>query len=148
MTVSSPKLRSSADRVRQILLFEMGGLLLITPPFVWLSGIEPLDSLGLLALIALLAAAWNAIYNTSFDWIEGRVTGRPSDRRPVRMRIFHAIGFESGLLLVSLPLVMAWTGMAWLEALIADIGLALAYVVYAYLFNICYDRIFPISQSA
>ena len=129
-------------------MFEVGGLLLITPPFVWLSGVSLLDSLGLLAAIALLAAVWNALYNTSFDWVEGRLTGRTSDQRPVVLRVVHALGFEGGLLIASLPVVMAWTGMDWLQALVADIGLAAAYVVYAYVFNLGYDRVFPVSQTA
>ena len=128
----SPKLRSPLDRVRQVVLFEIGGLLLITPPFVWASGMPAMNSLGLLALIALIAAGWNAVYNTSFDWIEGRLTGRTADRRPYRMRLLHASGFEGGLILLSLPIVIAWTGMGWVDALMADIGLALAYVLYAF----------------
>lgn len=142
-----PKLRSLPDRIRQVLLFEVGGLLLITPPFVWLSGVPLADSIGLLAIIAAVAALWNAIYNTGFDWIEGHFTGRPADRRPTLLRAAHAIGFEGGLLLVSLPIIMVWTGMGWLEALIADIGLALAYVAYAFVFNLAYDRVFPIAQT-
>ena len=142
-----PKMRSPIDRVRQVLLFEIGGLVLITPPFVWLTGVSLLESLGLLAMIAAIAAVWNALYNTSFDWVEGRMTGRSSDQRPVLLRIVHAVGFEGGLLLVSLPVVMAWTGMGWVEALLADIGLAAAYVVYAYIFNLGYDRVFPVSQA-
>ena len=139
-----PKLRSPLDRVRQVVLFEIGGLLLITPPFVWASGMPAMNSLGLLALIALIAAGWNAVYNTSFDWIEGRLTGRTADRRPYRMRLLHASGFEGGLILLSLPIVIAWTGMGWIDALMADIGLALAYVLYAFVFNLGYDRVFPI----
>jgi uncharacterized membrane protein len=42
---------------------------------------------------------------------------------------------------------MAWTGMGWLQALLADVGLAVAYVVYAYVFNLGYDRVFPVSQT-
>ncbi len=148
MTSKIPKMRSAIDRVRQVLLFEIGGLVLITPPFVWLTGVSPLESLGLLAVIAAVAAVWNALYNTSFDWVEGRMTGRTSDQRPVPLRIVHAVGFEGGLLLASLPVVMAWTGMGWLEALLADIGLAAAYVIYAYVFNLGYDRVFPVSQAA
>ena len=129
-------------------MFEIGGLLLISPPFIWLSGVPLVDSLGLLALIAAIAAVWNALYNTSFDWVEGRLTGRTADQRPALMRVVHASGFGLGLLLVSLPVVMAWTGMSWLQALVADIGLAAAYVVYAYVFNLGYDRVFPVSQSA
>ena len=148
MSSKIPKMRSPLDRVRQVLLFEVGGLVLITPPFVWLTGVSLVESLGLLAMIAAIAAVWNALYNTSFDWVEGRVTGRASDKRPVPLRVLHAVGFEGGLLLVSLPVVMAWTGMGWMEALLADIGLAAAYVIYAYVFNLGYDRVFPVSQAA
>lgn len=144
---SSPKLRSPLDRARQVLLFELGGLLLITPPFVWASGVPAMDSLGLLAVIALVAALWNAIYNTSFDWIEGRLTGRTADHRPLFVRLAHAASFEAGLTLATLPIVMVWTDMGWIEALLADIGLALAYAVYAFFFNIGYDRVFPISTA-
>lgn len=143
----TPPLRSFRDRLRQIVLFEIGGLVLITPPFAWASGVSLSDSIGMLALIALIAALWNGSYNTAFDWIEGRLTGRTADRRPWRLRALHAAGFEGGLLLMTLPVVMAWTGMDWLTALVADIALAVAYVVYAFLFNLAYDRLFPITQK-
>ena len=130
------------------MLFELGGLLLITPPFAWLSGVSLHESLGLLAVIALIAALWNAIYNTAFDWIDGQLSGRLADRRPALWRIVHAFGFEGGLVLISVPIVMAWTGMTWSAAFIADIGLALAYVVYAYVFNVVYDRVFPIVRES
>lgn len=145
---SSPKLRSLLDRVRQVILFEIGGLVLITPPFAWVSGVPASESVGLLAIIALLAALWNAVYNTTFDWMEGRLTGRTADLRPYPWRVVHAAGFEGGLVLMSLPIVMWWTGMSWLEALIADVALALAYVAYAFVFNIVYDRMFPITNES
>lgn len=141
----TPKLRSPLDRARQVLLFELGGLILITPPFAWFSGVPTRDSLGLLAIIAVIAGFWNAAYNTGFDWAEGRLTGRTADRRPFPLRAAHALGFECSLILLTLPIVMSWTGMDWREALIADIAVALAYVVYAFFFNLGYDRIFPIT---
>ncbi|MCB1914408.1 MAG: PACE efflux transporter [Rhodocyclaceae bacterium] len=144
----SPSLRSLSDRIRQILLFELGGLLLITPPFMWLSGVGPGESFGLLATVAAIAAVWNGLYNTGFDLVEGRITGRAADRRPLPLRCAQAVGFEFGLLLLSLPVVMAWTGMDWQTALITDIGLALAYVAYAFVFNLAYDRAFPIEPIA
>lgn len=141
-----PPLRSIWDRVRQITLFEVGGLLIISPPFAWASGVPMVDSAALLAVIAFIAAVWNAIYNTSFDWIEGRATGRTADRRPVRLRVLHAIGFEAGILASSLPLIIWWTDLEWTEALIANISLAIAYTAYAFVFNLAYDRYFPIPE--
>ena len=143
----APIQRSLLDRLRQVALFEIGGLLLISPPFVWLSGVPAVDSIGLLLILALMAALWNGAYNTAFDWIEGRLTGRTADRRPWPMRIAHAAGFEGGLLLMTLPVIVLWTHMDWLSALVADIGLALAYMVYAFGFNLAYDRFFPIAAA-
>ena len=144
---NAPRLRSLSDRLRQIALFEVGGLLLITPPFVWLSGQPALPSLGLLAILALIAAVWNGLFNTAFDWAEGRLTGRPADRRPVPVRALQAVLFEGGLLLLTLPMIVLWTGLGWWPALIADLGLAAAYVAYAFAFNIAYDRLFPITAA-
>lgn len=147
LSAPHPKLRSFRDRLRQIVLFEIGGLLLITPPFAWASGVPLAESVALLAVLALVAAIWNGSFNTAFDWVEGRVTGRTADRRPLPLRLVHALLFEVGLLLLTLPVIIAWTGLGWVEALVADIGLALAYTVYALLFNIGYDRLFPIAPQ-
>ena len=147
MSQHHPKLRSFRDRLRQILLFEVGGLLLITPPFAWASGVPLLDSIGLLAVLALVAGVWNGSFNTAFDWIEGRLTGRTADRRPFGMRCVHAVLFEGGLLMLTLPVLMLWTGLDWWAALIADISIALAYTLYALVFNMGYDRLFPIEPA-
>ena len=117
-------------------------------PFVWLSGVPPKESLALLAVLALMAAVWNGVYNSSYDWIEGRLTGRTADRRPWPLRILHAAGFEGGLLLMTLPVIVWWTTMGWIEALVADLGLAAAYTAYAFVFNVAYDRLFPIEPRA
>lgn len=148
MFTHSPKLRSLRDRLRQIVLFEIGGLVLITPPFAWASGVPLTESIGLLALLALIAAIWNGCFNTGFDWIEGRLTGRTADRRPYRLRCVHAVLFESGLFTLTLPVIVLWTGMGWMEAIVADIALALTYTLYAFLFNLAYDRMFPIEAPA
>ncbi len=142
-----PRLRSFRDRLRQIALFEVGGLLLVTPPFAWASGVPLAQSAGLLALLALVAALWNGSFNTCFDWVEGRLTGRTADRRPLRLRCVHAALFEGGLLLITLPVIVVWTGMGWLEALVADLALAIAYTLYAFVFNLGYDRMFPIEPA-
>lgn len=147
-TSALPRQRSLLDRLRQVALFEAGGLLLICPPFVWLSGVPLEESAALLIVLALIAALWNAAFNTSFDWIEGRLTGRRADQRPWRLRALHAVSFEVGLLLMTLPVIAGWTGMGWIDALVADVGLALAYMGYAFLFNLAYDRAFPIAPSS
>ena len=147
MSISKPVQRNLRDRARQVALFEIGGLVLSTPPFVWLSDVPFMDAAGLMFVLALIATLWNAAYNTGFDWIEGRLTGRQADQRPWLLRVAQALGFEGGILLMGLPVVMAWTGMGWMAALVADIGLALFYVVYAFFFNLAFVRVFPITAT-
>lgn len=138
-------LRSFKDRLRQIALFEGLGLLLITPGFAWASG-QPLESsFALLAALSLMAALWNGGYNTAVDWLQAHHFGTRADQRGWRGRVLHALCFEGGLLLLTLPVIVAWTGMAWLTALVADLGLALVYTAYAFVFNLGYDRLFPIA---
>ena len=145
---AAPALRTLPDRIRQVVLFELLGLVLITPGFALLSGQPAAESLALLAVLSAIAALWNGIYGTAFDWCEGRLTGRTADRRPTLLRLAHAAGFEGGLLLLTLPGIVWWTGMGWWAALLADIGLAIAYTLYAYVFNLGYDRCFPIRAQA
>lgn len=138
-------LRSLKDRLRQIVLFEGLGLLLITPGFAWASG-QPLESsFALLAALSLLAALWNGGYNTAVDWLQAHHFGTRADQRGWRGRILHALCFEGGLLLLTLPVIVAWTGMGWLTALVADLGLAVTYTAYALVFNLGYDQVFPIT---
>ncbi|MCL2021976.1 MAG: PACE efflux transporter [Betaproteobacteria bacterium] len=142
--LSSVPLRTFADRARQVILFEIIGLLLLAPLFALTSGEAILSSVCLLLILSCIAMFWNAIYCDLFDRIERRLARRPADLRPFCLRLAHACGFEGGLILFTLPVIMLWTGMGFWFALTADLGLALAYVGYAYVYNLAYDRIFPI----
>ena len=141
------KFRAAWDRVRQVSLFELGALVCITPPFSWASGVPNGESVALLALLAVMSALWNAAYCAAFDRVEGRLTGRTADRRPLRLRILHALGLEGGLAPMTIPVIAAWTGMGWKEALAADVSLTIAYCAYGLLFNLIYDRVFPIEPE-
>ncbi len=136
--------RTLVDRLRQVLLFELLGLVLISPPFMWLSDTPFAPALTMMVIISIIATLWNAFYNICFDWADGKLSGRTADKRPVRWRIVHAVGFEIGILSMSLPIVMIFTQLDLLSALIADLGLAAAYVSYAFFFNLAYDHLFPI----
>jgi uncharacterized membrane protein len=147
MIMTFPRMRSVSERLRQALYFEGIGLVVIAPLFA-LASDRPMPSAALLlALLSGMAVCWNMLYCALFDRLEGRRTERAADRRPFPMRILHALGFESGLLLLTLPVIMLWTQMPFWHALAADMGLALAYAAYACLFNLAYDRLHPIAQD-
>ena len=62
--------------------------------------------------------------------------------------MWHAIGFEGGLLLVALPLVAWWLSISLWQALLLDLGFVFFYLVYAFVYNLAYDKVFPVPALA
>lgn len=140
------KMRTGADRLRHTLGFEVVGLLISIPLFTLFTG-QPADHLGPLAIgLSLLATGWNYLYNLAVDHWMLRHLGRLEKRLPER--VLHALLFELGLLLVALPLTALWLGISLWQALWLDIGFSLFFVVYAFGYNLAYDRLFPLPAPA
>ncbi len=142
--VAGAPIRSARERVVQTLGFEAGGLLLVAPLYGLASGSDTGESFALVAALALVVMTWAALYNTAFDLVEHRLTGRVASARPERWRIVHALGHEASAVVVTWPVIVAVTGMGWRAALMADIALTLAYAAYAYVFHRVYDRLRPV----
>ncbi|MFG6079358.1 PACE efflux transporter [Paracoccus litorisediminis] len=137
-------MRKVGDRIRHALSFEILGLLIATPLGALLFHM-PVHEMGVVALVgATIATTWNFIYNYVFDVILQRFTGTTLKSGVVR--IFHAVLFEAGLLLMLLPFVMWYLGVTFWQALVMDISFAVFYMVYAFVFNWAYDRIFPLPE--
>ncbi len=134
-------MRSTADRIRQAVSFEIIGLLIVTPLFAWVFG-HPMGDIGMLALIGATAATvWNYVFNLSFDHVLSRWRGDP--RKTLPLRAAHAVLFETTLLVILLPLFAWWLDVSLLAALLMDLSFALFYVGYAFLFTWGYDTLFP-----
>lgn len=135
-------MRSVADRIRHAVLFEIIGVLVVSPLAGGLFD-APVQRVGVLAVgISLFATVWNYLYNLAFDHALRRFTGRlyktPGER------IWHALAFELGMLVVTLVPVMWWMGYTLSAALTMNVALMLFYLVYTYVYNLVYDLIFPI----
>lgn len=105
-----------------------------------------LERAGAIAVAtAVIAVVWNLVYNTLFERWEARqrVRGRGLGRR-----VAHAIGFEGGMVAMTLPLIAWWLGMGWWEALLTDLGLMAFFLVYAFAFNWVFDHVFGLPTSA
>ena len=140
------KMRTGADRLRHTLGFEGLGLMMSIPLFSLLTG-QPVDHLGPLAIgLSLLATGWNYLYNLMVDHWMLRRLGRLEKR--LIERVLHALLFELGLLLVVLPLTALWLGISLWQALWLDIGFSLFFVLYAFGYNLAYDRLFPLPHQA
>lgn len=138
-------MRSTRDRIRHTICFELFGLALATPLGTILFDHSAAD-IGAIALgSSLIATAWNFIYNLGFDTVMVRLRG--TSRKTVPLRIVHALLFEGGLLVVLLPLIALYLGISLWEALQLDIAFAIFYLLYAFVFNWAYDLIFPINDE-
>ena len=92
----------------------------------------------------MIATLWNLVYNYLFDLGMTRVLGTTA--KSAAMRVFHAVLFEAGLLCLLLPFIAVYLGISLWAALAMDISFALFYMVYAFVFNWAYDRLFPLAE--
>ena len=137
-------MRTVPDRIRHALSFEIIGLILVTPLGAVAFNV-PLHEIGLITLVsATIATLWNYLYNVLFDRALQRWQGTTA--KTPRIRIVHAVLFELGLLVALLPFISWYLGVSLWHALTMDISFALFYMGYAYLFNLAYDRLFPLPE--
>lgn len=135
-------MRTTRDRIRHALSFELIGLALVTPLGAWVFGM-PMADIGVVGVgAATIATIWNYVYNLGFDSLMQRLTGRT--QKSVAIRVVHAVLFEVGLLIVLMPLIAWYLGIGLLQAFFMDVSFAVFYMVYAFVFNWGYDRVFPL----
>lgn len=138
-------MRTRNDRLRHAIGFEFIGLLIATPLASWVAGVG-LNHMGLLTLFfSLLATVWNYVYNIVFDHFLIKYQG--NSLKSLYHRVLHTFGFEGGLLIVALPVMSWWLNISMLEALLMDLGFVAFYLVYAFVYNWVYDKLFPILQG-
>jgi len=139
-------MRTFRDRVRHALLFEAVALAIFIPGSAALFD-QPLDHMGVIGIAsATIATLWNFVFNVGFDRAMLRLRG--SIEKTMALRVAHTMLFEAGLVVMLIPLI-AWTlGIGLWAALLMDIAIVIFYLVYGFLFNIVYDRVFPVAAVA
>lgn len=137
-------MRSTRDRIRHALLFEAVGLALIIPLGTILFGLHA-SAMGVIGVgSAVAATGWNYVYNLGFDRAMQRLIGHT--RKSLGLRLAHAMLFEAGLLVILLPPIAWYLGIGLMQAFVMDLAIALFYVAYAFVFNLAYDRAFPLKS--
>lgn len=139
-------LRSSKDRIRHAIFFELILLVICVPVFSLISG-KPVEEMGALGVsLSLIAMVVNYIYNYAFDhalvWL-----GKSVQQRSTLMRIVHAVLFEAVLFGATVPLIMGFMGITFMQALVLDIGFMIFVPCYAFVYNIAYDKVYPMPLS-
>ena len=138
-------MRTHRDRIRHAIWFEIFGLLLVTPLGA-LAFAMPLHDIGIISAgSAAVAMLWNYVFNDGFDRVLLRTSG--STDKTILHRVLHAILFELGLMLMLMPLIAWYLGVSLWQALVMDVAFALFYMGYAFVYNLAYDRVFPIPPA-
>lgn len=138
-------MRTTLDRIRHAISFEIIGLVIVTLLGQWAFGID-IHDVGIVAIVgSTMATVWNYIYNLLFDHAMLRLYA--TVRKTPRIRIVHALLFELGILLALLPFIAWYLETGLLQAFLMDISFSLFYLVYAFLFNWAYDIVFPVPEA-
>jgi len=135
-------MRSFMDRVRHAMMFEIIGLAIFIPGSAFILD-KPAADMGVIGVVsATTATVWNFLFNLGFDKAMLRFTG--SVHKSMIVRVLHAILFEGGLIVLLIPFIAWYLGISLITALVMDIAIVVFYLVYAFVFNIAYDRLFPL----
>jgi uncharacterized membrane protein len=127
--------RSLWERAGHALAFECIAIGICAPTLAWLMD-KPLGQMGVLTLVfATVAMLWNMLFNYLFDQAQRRM----GFHRGLKVRLYHALLFEIGLVLVLVPLAAWWLSISLWAAFWLDIGLILFFLPYTVVFNWGYD---------
>ena len=126
---------SHKERILHMVLFELVALVLMAGLATYITGNGAGEMAGLALAMSLIAMAWNYVYNYGYD----KIFGADRTKRTKKTRVLHGLGFELGLMTVTLPVLMWVLKLDFLTVLIMDIGLVIFFVVYAIGFNWAYD---------
>ena len=132
-------------KIVYVSLYEGFAILFASIGLAALSGAGAGKSTVLAVVSSVIAVLWNLAFNTLFEAWEARQVVRG---RSVKRRIAHAIGFEGGLAAILVPVFAWWLGIGLWEALLFDAALLLFFLVYTFVFNWCFDRVFGLPASA
>ena len=138
--------RSRMDRLRHVVLFELFALATTIPAGSALFGLHE-SAMGVIGIgSAITAMVWNYLYNLAFDRLMVRLYR--TTHKSMRVRVVHTIVFEAGLQLVLVPGIALYTHTSMVGTLPLSLSLALLYLVYAFVFNMAYDRVFPLPHKS
>lgn len=140
-----PKLQGVWRRVVYISLYEVLAIALAGLGLMLMSGESLMASGALATATSAVAVVWNLVFNSLFERWEARQAVKG---RSVKRRIAHAVVFETGLVLMLVPLIAWWLGIGLWEALVMDLALVVFFLIYTFAFNWAFDAVFGLPASA
>ncbi len=139
--------RTPLDRLRHTLMFEILLLAMLAPMMSLLLNRDIVDVGMLSVVISIKAMLINPFFNYLFDRYDVR-RGRIPTERKLSGRLIHAAGLEITLIATSLPLIVWWLDVTFIQALMVDLISIFLVMTYTLAFNWIYDRVFPVIQPS
>lgn len=139
-------MRTTSDRIRHAISFEIIGILIIVPLAAMGFGMHAEDISVVAIVSATIATLWNYVYNIGFDRLMKRWKG--TVHKTLGIRLLHTIMFEAGLLAFTLPFIALYLGIGLWQAIVMDVAFVIFYLIYAFIFNWSYDQVFPLPKGA
>jgi len=123
------------ERLFHAVSFELIALAFIVPVSALLVEKDTTDMLLVSAGITLFAVFWNYVYNLLFD----KFIGSNRMERKIGIRVVHALGFEIGMLVFTIPLVSWYLSLSFIDTLILEAGMLSFILIYTGVFIWLYD---------
>lgn len=132
-------------KIVYVSVYEALAIVVTTFGLAEMSG-QGLGVAGVLAVAtSVTAVVWNLVFNTLFERWEAGQTVRG---RSLARRVAHAIGFEGGLVVFLVPPMAWWLDTTLWQALVMDLGLVVFFLIYTFVFNWVFDRVFGLPAAA
>ncbi|EGQ9881979.1 TPA: PACE efflux transporter [Vibrio vulnificus] len=130
---------TQGERLFHAVAFELLALAIIVPATSLMIG-KGASALAIVGIgLSIFTIIWNYIYNQYFDqWF-----GENRAERGLKMRLLHTLGFEGGLIFITIPVISWFLSISLLQALLLEAGFLLFFLFYATGFNWFYDRVQP-----
>lgn len=127
----------SKRRIVHALSYELILLLMIAVALSFIFNL-PLELTGGLGIaMAITSVLWNMLFNHYFEKFEAK----RALKRDIKVRILHAIGFEGGLMLATIPMVAYALQISLWQAIVLDFAMTLCILVYTFVFQWVYDHL-------
>lgn len=130
---------SVKERLFHAVLFELTALSIIIPVASIATGTKSLQMMIIGVGMSVFTVIWNYVYNVLFD----RLAPGERSERSMMTRVGHALGFEGGLIIFTIPAIAWLLQVSFLTALVIEAGFLVFFFFFTAAFNWAYDKWTP-----
>ena len=124
------------ERLFNSILFESLALGLTIPLSKFITDKEINDVAIVSVFMSLYCVFWNYVYNLIFE----KLYLRAREQWSTVIRIMHSVGFETTLIVGTVPFIALMLDISFVAALELEAGLLVFFFIYTFVFNWGYDK--------